>query len=131
MKIVKTKFASLIVLALIVSVTAVTAVASACDDKEANQKANFEARYEQAQTAIANGDYDAWASTVAEGKGEHAGPMREVLNADNFYLLGELAEARANYDRDAAAAILGELGLEFPGPRGSQEGKGGHQYGRQ
>ncbi len=131
MKIVKPKFASLIVLALIVSATAVTAVASACDDKEDNQAANYETRYQAAQTAIADGNYDAWASAIAEGKGEHAGPMLGVLNADNFYLLGELAEARENRDRDAAEAIFAELGLEFPGPRGSQEGKGGRQHGRQ
>lgn len=114
MKIVKPKFASLIVLALIVSVTAVTAVASACDDQAENQKA----RYEEVQAAITDGDYETWASLMAEADNGRAATMLEAIDADNFYLLGELIEARENYDRDSAQAILEELGLEFPGPRG-------------
>ncbi|MBT5017023.1 hypothetical protein HOM98_06090 [Candidatus Peregrinibacteria bacterium] len=122
MKIAKIKFASLIVLALVVSMTAVTAVASACDDKENRQNGEMKAQFEEVHTAVTDGDYETWAILMAEKDSPRAEAMLEVINADNFYLLGEMMEARENHDREAAREITEELGLEFRGHRGGPHG---------
>ncbi len=110
----KTKFTSLMVLALMVSALSVTAVASACADKEVRQGEGFE----EMQALVQDGDYESWAILMAEKDNSHASQMLEVINADNFYLLSEMAEARENHDRETAREIMEDLGLEFPGHRG-------------
>ncbi len=67
---------------------------------------------EDVKTAVENGDYDAWYALMSEN--ERAGDILEIINEDNFHLLGEMHEARENGDFETAKTIADELGLKRP-----------------
>ena len=120
----KTKFTSLVAMALIISAISVTAVASACADKEDHQSGEFSMRFQEAHDAILDGDYETWVSLMEDKDHPRATMMLDVVTEDNFYLLTDLIEAREDHNREAAQEIAEELGIEFLGHRG---GRGGHK----
>lgn len=64
---------------------------------------------EQLKEAVQTGDFDTFSSLVSEGK--HGAKILENVNADNFFLLNEMHEARANGDFESAKEIAEQLGL--------------------
>lgn len=81
----------------------------------------------EVQQAIENNDYNAWVElTTDTPRGEE---MLEKINADNFYLLNEMHQARQNGDIEKAEEIATQLGMEMQkGPKG-MGGKG--QFGNE
>jgi hypothetical protein len=67
---------------------------------------------EQVRQAVENGDYNAWQELI--GQHERAQKMFENVNADNFYLLNELHQAKENRDMERAKEIAEQLGLKRP-----------------
>jgi len=67
---------------------------------------------EEVKAAVESRDYDAWYALMSEH--ERAGDILEKINADNFYLLGEMHQKMQEEDPEGAKAIADELGLERP-----------------
>ncbi|MBA4336403.1 hypothetical protein C0416_01330 [bacterium] len=80
---------------------------------------------EEVKQAIENNDYNAWVElTTGTPRGEE---MLEKINADNFYLLSEMHQARQSGDIEKAKEIADQLGIEagpFGGERMGKEGRG-------
>jgi len=84
---------------------------------------------EEVRQAVENNDYNAWVElTTGTPRGEE---MLEKINADNFYLLNEMHQARQDGDLEKAKEIADQLGIEVGPFGGERMGKGGKGMGRQ
>ena len=82
------------------------------------ERAEREARRDEVRSAVAAGDYDAWATALADAP--HAD---EFVNEANFTVIAEAHSLREAGDREAARDLLQENDIRLPGkhgPRGSQ-----------
>lgn len=70
-----------------------------------------QAQMEEIKIAIQSDDYATWYElhVELEGPGQN---MIEVITEDNFYLLGDMMDARESGDHETAKEIADELGLE-------------------
>lgn len=114
------KLISAIAIIGVVAITNVATTALASEGEE--QEGKFRQPHpmmEEIKEAVDNGDYDAFQALIEEtGK---TPPMLENINADNFYLLGEMHQARQNGDMETAKEIADQLGFEKPN-KGMQRG---------
>lgn len=70
-----------------------------------------ESVHEALETAMENGDYNAWIKLREENNLPMNGRMFQVINKENFGKLVEMHEANEAGDADKAAEIRTELGL--------------------
>jgi hypothetical protein len=85
-------------------------------------RAEREAHRAAVEAALESGDYTAWQAATAD----RAGPMAELITADNFGKLVELHNARESGDYETAQKLATELGLPARGERGGF-GRGGQR----
>lgn len=103
------------------AVVATLAVVNVAAASEADQAPQGEAigqqrgQLEEVRQAVENNDYDAWVELTKDHP--RAAEMFESINADNFYLLNEMHQARQDGDMEKAKEIAEELGIKL-GPIG-------------
>lgn len=77
------------------------------------ERAKREARRDEVRSAVAAGDYDAWAAALADAP--HAD---EFVNEANFAVISEAHSLREAGDREAARDLLQENDIRRPGKHG-------------
>lgn len=79
--------------------------------------------HEALETAMENGDYDAWVKIRQDNNLPTNGRMFQVINKDNFVRLAEMHEANEAGNADKAAEIRSSLGLGQGKMKGNGLGK--------
>lgn len=99
--------------------------------KKGIRKQNMKKHMQEMIQYIESGDYQGWYDFMTQDG--RTPPLVEKINEDNFYLLGELHQAKQNGDFERAKEIAEELGLEKPqfmqGNQGNHFGQYKNRFG--
>jgi hypothetical protein len=78
-----------------------------------------QAQHEAVESALESDDYDAFQTAIADG------PLAEAITSEaDFETFKAAHDLRADGDKEGAAELMSELGIEKPEGRGHGEGKG-------